>query len=62
VANPYDLRRNHEVAIQSRRVDLPHRDPADRLLAATAIVYDLTLVTADDRFLGSTMFAVLPSR
>jgi len=38
---------NHEIAIQSRILDLPHQDPADRFLAATAIVYDLTLVTAD---------------
>ncbi|MBE9581054.1 MAG: type II toxin-antitoxin system VapC family toxin [Proteobacteria bacterium] len=51
---------NHEVAIQSRFVDLPHQDPADRFLAATAIVYDLTLVTADRRLTGSNKFAVLP--
>jgi PIN domain nuclease of toxin-antitoxin system len=33
---------NHEVAIQSRQVKLPHQDPADRFLVATALVYDLT--------------------
>jgi PIN domain nuclease of toxin-antitoxin system len=49
-----------DVAIQSRLVDLPHQDPADRFLAASARVYDLTLVTADDRLLDSTDFAVLP--
>ena len=37
----------HEVAIQSRAIDLVHQDPADRFLAATALVYDLTLVTSD---------------
>ena len=42
----------HEVAVESRLVDLPHQDPADRFLAATARVYDLTLVTADARLLG----------
>lgn len=42
----------HEVAIESRRVQLPHPDPADRFLAATARVHDLTLVTADDHLLG----------
>ena len=42
----------HEVAVESRLVDLPHQDPADRFLAATARVYDLTLVTADERLLG----------
>ena len=40
-----------EVAIESRNVDLPHRDPADRFLAATAIVHDLILISADDRLL-----------
>ncbi|MBT8339733.1 MAG: PIN domain-containing protein [Desulfatitalea sp.] len=38
---------NHEVALRSRRISLPHQDPADLFIAATAIVYGLTLVTAD---------------
>lgn len=38
---------NHEVAILSRSIDLPHEDPADRFLAATAKVHELVLVTAD---------------
>ena len=50
---------NHEVAIQSRFVRLPHRDPADRFLAATAIVYDFTLVTADSRILSAKDVPVL---
>ena len=41
----------HEVAIQSQLIELPHPDPADRFLAATALVYGLTLVTADERLL-----------
>ena len=41
-----------EIAIASRRLDLPHDDPADRFLAATAQVLDLTLVTADERLLA----------
>jgi PIN domain nuclease of toxin-antitoxin system len=52
----------HEVAVESVLIELPHRDPADRFLAATARVFDLTLVTADDRLLGSPGFAVLPNR
>ncbi len=52
---------NQEVAIQSRHVDLPHQDPADRFLAATAMVYDLTLVTADKRLTGAKAFRVLPA-
>lgn len=44
---------NMEVAFQSRNVDLSHRDPADRFLAATATVYELVLVTADRRILAA---------
>jgi len=51
---------NQEVAIQSRKINLPHQDPADRFLAATAIVYDLTLVTADRRLIDAKGFSVLP--
>jgi hypothetical protein len=35
--------------VRSRSVRLPHEDPADRFLAATADIYELTLVTADER-------------
>jgi PIN domain nuclease of toxin-antitoxin system len=52
----------HEVAVESRRLELPHQDPADRFLAASAKVYDLTLVTADERLLGSAEFSVLANR
>ena len=40
----------HEIALASRNCHL-HEDPADRMIAATAIVLDLTLVTADERLL-----------
>ncbi|WP_025323308.1 type II toxin-antitoxin system VapC family toxin [Deferrisoma camini] len=53
---------DHEVAIHSRLVDLPHDDPADRFLAATARVRNLTLVTADRRLIGAAGFEVLPNR
>lgn len=53
---------SHEVAIESRLLDLPHQDPVDRFLAATARVYGLTLVTADERLLYSKKFSVLPNR
>lgn len=52
----------HEVALESRVVDLPHQDPADRFLAATARVYDLTLVTSDERLLGSRRISSLANR
>jgi PIN domain nuclease of toxin-antitoxin system len=51
-----------DVAIESRCVPLPHEDPADRFIAATARVYDLTLVTADERLMGVEGLSVLPNR
>ena len=48
-----------EVAVESRRVALGHEDPADRFIAATARVYDLTLVTADRRLQGVAGLKVL---
>jgi PIN domain nuclease of toxin-antitoxin system len=42
---------DHEIAIQSRELRLSHEDPADRFIAATARVHELTLVTADHRLL-----------
>jgi PIN domain nuclease of toxin-antitoxin system len=41
----------HEIALAARLLSL-HQDPADRILAATAQVLDLTLATADERLLG----------
>ena len=52
----------YEVALATERIRLPHRDPADRFLAATAMVYGLTLVTADGNLGKSRDFAVLMSR
>lgn len=44
---------NHEVAMQSTVVNLPHKDPADRFLVASAVVYGLTLITADKKIINS---------
>lgn len=44
---------NIEVALASLNVDLAHQDPADRFLAATALVFELVLVTADKRLLAA---------
>jgi len=52
----------HEIAVASRRLALPQRDPADRFLAATAKVLDLTLVTADVNLLGLGEIATLGNR
>lgn len=37
------------IAVQSRRISLPHQDPADRFIAATAIEMKIPLVTSDER-------------
>ena len=50
---------NREVALASREVELPHRDPADHFLAATALVYGLSLVTADQRLAGVRSLPIL---
>lgn len=42
----------HEIVLLAQQLPLPHRDPADRFLAATAEFMDLTLVTGDDNLLG----------
>lgn len=48
----------HAVAVKSREVQLSHQDPADRFLAGTAAVYDLPLVTADERLLTGQGFPI----
>ena len=52
---------NFDVAIRSRQIMLSHPDPADRFLAATASIYDLTLVTADARLVDARACRVLPN-
>lgn len=51
-----DATLTREVATVSRAVDLSHQDPADRFIAASAIVYELALVTADERLLQSKKY------
>jgi PIN domain nuclease of toxin-antitoxin system len=43
---------NFHVAMESRYISVSHQDPADRFLAATAKIYNLTLVTADHNLLN----------
>ena len=53
---------NHEVAMHSRLIKLPHQDPADRFIAASAAVYDLILVTADKHLIkAAKSYSVLPN-
>ena len=51
-----------EVVLATREIRLPHRDPADAFLAATAKVFGLTLVTSDARLIGVEGLPVLPNR
>jgi len=50
---------NHEVAMESRMLQLSHQDPADRFIAASAVVYGLTLITSDRNLLQSDAYAIL---
>jgi PIN domain nuclease of toxin-antitoxin system len=51
----------HEIALAAGQMPL-HQDPADRFLAATAQVLDLTLVTADERLMGLGNIRTLANR
>ncbi len=44
---------NFEVAKAVSTLSLPHGDPADHFIAATALVYDLTLVTLDRNLIAA---------
>jgi PIN domain nuclease of toxin-antitoxin system len=50
-----------DVAHELRFTQLVHKDPADRFLAATAKVFDMTLVTSDQRLLKVPNLKVLPN-
>lgn len=52
---------NNTIALKSRTIDLPHQDPADRFIAATAAVFDLTLITADKKLLSCPDIATIPA-
>ena len=52
---------NHEIALQSRLPDLPHQDPADRFLVATALIYNLIFITADHSILSCKQIRILPN-
>ncbi len=51
-----------EIVLAAHHLPLPNPDPADRFLAATAQVLDLTLVTADERLLGLGDIKTLANR
>jgi PIN domain nuclease of toxin-antitoxin system len=50
---------NHQIAILSRQIELPHQDPADRFIAATAVHYQLQLATVDTHLTGAPWLPTL---
>ena len=50
---------NHSIAILSRQIALPHQDPADRFIVATAIYYGLKLATVDASITGNSALQTL---
>lgn len=60
-AGTHEAPLTHEIALVARQLRL-HQDPADRILAATAQVLDLILVTADERLMGLGNIKTLANR
>jgi len=52
---------NEAVGFEYDRVSLTTADPADRWLVATARIYGLVLVTADEKILASNAVRTLPN-
>lgn len=51
-----------EVSLAIPSMNFSHADPADHFLAATAKVFDLTLITADDHLLKLPGIRILANR
>ncbi|HTR24918.1 MAG TPA: type II toxin-antitoxin system VapC family toxin [Terriglobales bacterium] len=51
-----------EVALATSNLNLPHSDPSDRLIAAATKVFDLTLVTADEKLIAAPNIKILANR
>jgi PIN domain nuclease of toxin-antitoxin system len=51
----------HEIAAAAAQISM-HRDPADRFLVATALILDMTLVTADEKLLGLGTIQTMANR
>jgi len=51
-----------DVAVEVSKLKLPHGDPGDHFLVATAKVFGLTLVTADERIIRCADVPILANR
>lgn len=47
------------IAARATTLSLPHGDPADRIILATAIIYNATLITSDRHLIQSKIVPVL---
>ena len=54
-----DAAYSREIALEAHRFELPHADPADRMIVATARVLGLTLATTDAEIVASGVVPVL---
>ena len=54
--------RNRYILRNSRLIALPHQDPADRFIAATALVRGFTLATSDKHLLNYRSIRTLANR
>jgi PIN domain nuclease of toxin-antitoxin system len=50
------------IAVELQTLAIDHDDPTDRFLVATAKVFDLTLVTADERLIEVPGLKILANR
>ena len=57
-----DATLTYDIAVETERVSLRHRDPVDRLLVATARVLNLTLVTADEKLIEAMECPIMANR
>ena len=48
-----------QIAILSRQIELPHQDPADRFIVATAVYHNLILATVDSNLTGVSWLPTL---
>jgi len=48
-----------QIAAEAVSIPLPHKDPFDRVITATARIHDLTLITRDRRIVQSKSVATL---
>jgi PIN domain nuclease of toxin-antitoxin system len=62
IAGFHEATLTYQVALEAARFPLPHGDPIDRLLVASARAYELTLVTADRNLIAAGAVDTLANR